>query len=191
MATKKKVDRRIQRTRHQLGRALVELVEQKRFDDITVQEVIDRADVGRSTFYTHFRDKEDLFRKDWEKFLDFLAQQIDWERAGKGSFMPIVFLFSHLQDAQTFYKGLVRSHKADGVMKTGIEYLSHKIEPALSCRVKHKSAVPVPILANYLTNEMFVLLMWWLEQGMPYSPERMDQIFHELVNPTFQAMSGP
>jgi AcrR family transcriptional regulator len=65
MTTRKKVDRRTQRTRHQLGRALVGLVEEKRFDDITVQDVIDRADVGRSTFYTHFRDKEDLLRKDW------------------------------------------------------------------------------------------------------------------------------
>jgi AcrR family transcriptional regulator len=192
MTAKKRIDRRTQRTRHQLGRALVELVEQKRFDDITVQDVIDRADVGRSTFYTHFRDKEDLFRKDWEKFLDFLAQQINWEQAGTGSFMPIQFLFSHLQDAQTFYQGLVRSRKTDGLMKSGSEYLSQKIESALNRRVKHKPAIPIPILTSYLANEMFVLLGWWLEQGMPYSPERMDKIFHELVNPAIKAtISGP
>ena len=187
MTEKKKVDRRTQRTQHQLGRALVELVEEKRFDDITIQDVIDRADVGRSTFYTHFRDKEDLFRKDWEKFLDFLAQQIDWEKAGTGSFMPVVFLFSHLQDAQTFYKGLVRSRKTDGLMKSGTEHLSRKIETALNQRIKQKPAIPIPILANYLANELFVLLMWWLENGMPYSPERMDEVFHQLVNPTFKA----
>jgi AcrR family transcriptional regulator len=187
MTVKKKVDRRTQRTRHQLGRALVGLVEEKRFDDITVQEVIDRADVGRSTFYTHFRDKEDLFRKDWEKFLDFLAQQIDWDKAGKGSFMPIAFLFSHLQDAQTFYKGLVRSQKTDAVFKSGAEYLSLQVEAALGRHVKHKPAIPIPILSNYLVNEMFALLRWWLDQRMPYSPQRMDEIFHELVNPTIQA----
>ena len=187
MTTKKKVDRRTQRTKHQLGRALVELVEEKRFDDITVQEVIDRADVGRSTFYTHFRDKEDLFRKDWEKFLDFLAEQIDWDKAGKESFMPIVFLFSHLQDVQTFYKGLVLSRKTDGVFKSGTEYLSQKIEAALTRRVKHKPSIPVPILSNYLASEMFMLLMWWLDQNMPYPPQRMDEIFHELVNPTIKA----
>jgi AcrR family transcriptional regulator len=187
MTTRKKVDRRTQRTRHQLGRALVGLVEEKRFNDITVQDVIDRADVGRSTFYTHFRDKEDLFRKDWERFLDFLADQIKWENAGKGSFMPIIFLFSHLQEAQTFYQGLVRSHRTESLMKSGTEHLSQRIEAALRRRVTHRTAVPIPVLANYLGNEMFVLLSWWLDQGMPYSPERMDEIFHGLVNPSIQA----
>jgi AcrR family transcriptional regulator len=187
VTAKKKIDRRTQRTRHQLGRALVELVEEKRFDDITVQEVIDRAEVGRSTFYTHFRDKEDLFRKDWEKFLDFLAQQIDWDKAGTGSFMPIAFLFSHLVEVQTFYKGLVLSRKTDAVFKSGAEYLGQQIEAALSRRVKHKPAIPISILSNYLVNEMFALLKWWLDQNMPYPPPRMDEIFHELVNPTMQA----
>src|SRR5438132_8621083 len=96
----KKADRRTSRTRHSLSSALVKLVEEKRFDDITVQDVIDRADVGRSTFYSHFRDKEDLFQKNWERFLDMLAQQVDWDKAGQASFMPVTFLFSHLQAAQ-------------------------------------------------------------------------------------------
>lgn len=186
MATKKKLDRRTQRTQHQLGRALVELVQEKRFDDITVQEVIDRADVGRSTFYTHFRDKEDLFQKDWEKFLDFLAQQIKWDQAGKGAFMPVTFLFSHLQDAQTFYRGLVRSRKTEALMKSGSEYLSKKLEEALRTRPGSNPSVPASILASYLTTQLFGLLTWWLENRMPYSPKRMDEIFHELVNPAFQ-----
>src|SRR5438445_130905 len=56
-----KVDRRILRTRDTLGDALVELMQEKAFDEITVQEVLDRAGVGRSTFYAHYRDKENLF----------------------------------------------------------------------------------------------------------------------------------
>src|ERR1700704_3515210 len=118
MAVKKKTDRRTHRTKRQLSEALVELVQEKRFDDITVQNVIDRADVGRSTFYTHFRDKEDLFQKDWEQFLDGFAQHIDWDKAGEGSFIPVVYLFRHLKDFQPFYKGLVRSRKTDSVFKT-------------------------------------------------------------------------
>lgn len=184
MATKKRTDRRTQRTQHQLGRALVELVEEKRFDEITVQEVIDRAEVGRSTFYTHFRDKEDLFQKDWEKFLDFLAQQIKWDQAGRGSFMPVAFLFSHLQDAQTFYRGLVRSRKTEALMKSGTEYLSQKIETSLTPRLGVHPAIPVPILSMYLASNLFALLKWWLDQGMPYSPAQMDELFHRLVSPS-------
>ena len=191
MKTQKKIDRRTNRTRRSLSHALVELVKEKRFDDITVQEVIDRANVGRSTFYTHFRDKEDLFQKDWEGFLDRLAELIDWTKAGSCSFVPIVFLFEHLQVAQPFYKGLVRSRKAEAVFSTGTQYLSERLEASLAGYVKYEPAIPTAILANYLASQLFVLLKWWLDDGMPYSPQRMDDIFHRLVNPTFLAALKP
>jgi AcrR family transcriptional regulator len=208
MVMKKKADRRPQRTKRQLSRALVDLITEKRFDDITVQNVIDRADVGRSTFYTHFRDKEDLLQKDWERFLDSFAQQIDWDKAGYESFVPVVHLFRHLQDFQPFYKGLVRSRKADSLFKTGVTYLSRKIEISFKTRAEHRLPqtghhtgvlaaqsgmsesstleVPISILANFLANELFALLKWWLDHEMPYTPERMDEIYHQLVNPAFQ-----
>src|SRR5205809_3882480 len=111
MGAKKKHDRRTQRTRHNLTHAMVELIQEKRFDDITVQNVIERADVGRATFYSHFRDKEDLFEQQWEQFSERLAQQIDWDKAGKDSFVPVASFFQHLQEVQPFYLGLVRSLK--------------------------------------------------------------------------------
>jgi AcrR family transcriptional regulator len=199
MPAKKKTDRRPQRTKRQLSQALVELVKEKRFDDITVQNVIDRADVGRSTFYTHFRDKEDLFQKDWERFLGDFAGHINWDQAGEAAFVPVVYLFQHLQEMQPFYKGLVRSRKTESVFKSGIACLSQNIESALTARVQARTAaatatsttsspasrslMPIPILANYLSGELFALLKWWLDHDMPYSPERMDEIYHDLVNP--------
>jgi AcrR family transcriptional regulator len=189
-AKSRKADRRTNRTRRSLSTALVDLVKEKRFDDITVQNVIDRADVGRSTFYWHFRDKDDLFQKNWEGFLDMLAQHIEWDKAGHGSFVPVTFLFGHLKEAQSFYQGLVRSRMADSIFKSGVSYLSGKIEGALTARRRGKpaTAVPIPILANYLASELFTLLQWWLDQKMPYPPERMDEIFHALVTPTFRTI---
>lgn len=165
---------------------MVDLVQEKRFDDITVQNLIDRADVGRSTFYSHFRDKEDFFQRDWERFLDALVSQIEWDKAGSGSFIPVVYLFRHLQDFQPFYQGLVRSRKADAVFKSGTEYLTGKIEAALAARAWDNPSIPTPIMAGFLSNQLFALLKWWLDERMPYSPERMDEIFHELVTPTFR-----
>ena len=91
--SERKADRRSHRTKRSLSEALVDLIKEKRFDEITVQNVIDRAEVGRSTFYSHFRDKEDLFQQDWERFLDAFAQHIDWQKAGSGPFIPAAFLF--------------------------------------------------------------------------------------------------
>jgi AcrR family transcriptional regulator len=190
MISKKKTDRRPQRTKRQLSKALVELVQEKRFDEITVQNVIDRADVGRSTFYSHFRDKEDLLEKDWERFLTGFAQHIEWEKAGEASFVPVMHLFRHLQEAERFYNGLVRSRKTDWVFKAGVVYLSRNIEAALNDRLKIRgsskssSSVTVPVLANFLAVELFSLLKWWLDHKMPFTPERMDEMYHELVTPS-------
>jgi len=68
-----KVDRRIRRTRDTLGDALIALMQEKSFEEITVQEVLDRAGVGRSTFYAHYRDKEDLFLSDVEDFMEMMS----------------------------------------------------------------------------------------------------------------------
>jgi len=187
MRAGKKTDRRTQRTHHNLTNALVDLVTEKRFDEITVQNLIDRADIGRSTFYLHFRDKEDLFQRNWEGFLAFCVAQIDWARVGTGAFFPVVFLFSHLQNVQPFYRGLVRSRKSEPLMKSGSEYLSQQLAAGLEANLKYHPAIPIPILANFLATELFALLKWWLEEHMPYPPERMDQIFHALVNPAFRA----
>jgi AcrR family transcriptional regulator len=188
----KKDDRRANRTKRSLSEALVELIHEKRFDDITVQDVIDRADVGRSTFYSHFRDKEDLFQQDWERFLDMFAGGINWDNAGEGVFVPAQFLFSHLKNAQAFYKGLVRSRKTDPLFKSGVSHLSQSIEAALELRLQGKRipSIPIPILSNYLAVQLFALLKWWLDHEMPYPPERMDEIFHELVSPTFKGIFG-
>src|SRR5689334_7156318 len=76
----KKTDRRILRTRDRLGDALIALIQEKPFDQVTVQEVLDRAGVGRSTFYLHYRDKDDLFLSDAEDFLDAMAMALSRNR---------------------------------------------------------------------------------------------------------------
>ena len=183
--SEQKEDRRSHKTKRSLSEALVGLIKEKRFDDITVQNVIDRAEVGRSTFYSHFRDKEDLFQQDWERFLDAFAEHIDWQKAGRGPFIPVAFLFQHLQEYHEFYRGLVRSRKSDAVFKTGVAHLGKRLEESLGRLIKKQpTRVPIPIVANYLATELFALLKWWLDRQMPYPPQRMDQIFHDPVTPT-------
>ena len=187
MVARKMTDRRARRTQHNLTHAMVGLITEKRFDDITVQNLIDRADIGRSTFYTHFRDKEDLFQQNWKHFLDFCAQQIDWSKAGHGSFMPVLFLFNHLKEVQPFYRGLVRSGKSEVLFASGTEHLSGRISADWQSQLKRRPTIPVPILANYLATELFGLLRWWLNERMPHPPAQMDEIYHRLVNPSVKA----
>ncbi len=182
---KQKKDRRTRRTRDMLGDALIELILEKHYDEITVQNVIDRANVGRATFYAHFRDKEDLFLSDFENLLDGVNQHIQLEQAGKAQIVPIRQLFSHLQDFHHLYRALAMSRKMELMLKTGTEYLSKKIEHKLVSQ-SVSTSVPPAILAHHIASTLFSLLKWWLENNMPYSPDRMDEIFHELVAPGLQ-----
>jgi AcrR family transcriptional regulator len=189
----KKADRRATRTRRSLSDALHELIMEKRFDSITVQNVIDRADVGRSTFYAHYRDKEDLFLSGWQRLLEGFAQHIEWEKAARGErFVPVAGLFCHVQDVHKFYKALARSRKTAMLFKTGHSYLSESIERALTSWLADKPppSLPVPVVSNYLASEILALLKWWLDHDMPHTPERMDEMFHQLVAPGFCAALG-
>ncbi len=76
VAEKKRMDARVRRTRDALGDALVALMQEKPFDTITVQDVLDRAKVGRSTFYAHYSDKDDLLMSDAEEFFESISMAL-------------------------------------------------------------------------------------------------------------------
>jgi AcrR family transcriptional regulator len=183
-------DRRTDRTRRALRKALVELILEKRYDAITVQDVIDRANVGRSTFYAHYRDKEDLFLSDWEGLLEAFVRGSNWQNMADGRVMPIKELFGHVQEFHHFYRALVRSRKTVWLFKTGQSYLTKSIEDVLTARLADAPppSVPLPILSSYLASSMLNLLKWWLDHNMPYTPERMDEIFHRLIMPGCQSV---
>ena len=185
-------DRRTRRTRRSLSDALFNLIREKHYDSITVQNVIDLADVGRSTFYAHYRDKEDLFLSGWERLLDEFARHIKWENVGRERTIPVLELFRHVQEFYDLYRGLARSRKLDLLYKNGVSYLTKSIEKQLISYLadKPQPSAPAAVMSNYLASEVFSLLRWWLEHNRPYTPERMDEIFHELVIPGFRSVLG-
>ena len=188
----KKTDRRASRTRRALNDALISLILEQRYDTITVQHVIDRANVGRSTFYAHYRDKEDLLRSSFEEFLGTFGAHMNWQNLKGGRTVPVLEMFRHLQNFHNFYKALARSRKTDLLYKIGPDHMARSIEQSLISwlppqSIKQQRAVPLPLLSHYVASALLAMLKWWLEQEMPYSPERMDQIFHELVMPGLRA----
>ena len=185
-----KNDRRVDRTVSSLRSALVELIKEKHYDSITVQDIIDRANVGRSTFYVHFRDKEDVLVGDWKRLLDRFVSQIDTEKAGKERFVPMRELMDHLKEAHALYRALAKSGKSERLFTVGTTYLAERIEAKLTADSGKEFSVPPAICAHYLGIQIFATLKWWLDQNMPHSPEEMDKIFHDLVGPGVQNALG-
>jgi AcrR family transcriptional regulator len=176
-----RVDRRILRTRDTLGDALVELMQEKAFDEITVQDVLDRAGVGRSTFYAHYRDKEDLFLSDVEDFFELVSTLLTRHGASLERVVPVRELFAHIGDAREFYNALVASGKIQDVLELGRGFFARSIEERLLMAHVEMEPMLLKAHAHGLAGALFSLLDWWIDHGMAEKPEVMDAVFHRMV----------
>jgi AcrR family transcriptional regulator len=187
-----KEDRRTRRTRQLLGHAFVDLMTEKRYDSITVQDIIDRADIGRSTFYAHYRDKEDLFVREFESQLADLGHQIEPGSAGEMPLVPSLGLFRHVRDHHQLYRALARGRGLEVIQKTSQGYLSRTVEERLEALASEGQIadVPRPVVAAYLAGSLLSLLQWWLDNDMPHTPEQMGEFYQRLVTPNAKAAPG-
>jgi len=177
-------DRRTARTIAALRTALIDLMLEKHYDSITVQDIIDRANVGRSTFYSHFRDKEDLLVGDWKRFFQLIADNTNLTVESGGNVAPIEGMLTHLKHMHSLYRALVRSGKTDRLFSVGSEYLAQKLEEKIKISfVDGKFSVPPEFLAHFLSLQIFGTLKWWLDRDMPYSPSEMDRFVQTLIEP--------
>ncbi|HEX9388969.1 MAG TPA: TetR/AcrR family transcriptional regulator [Anaerolineales bacterium] len=173
-----KNDRRSQRTRHLLGEALVALIREKDYNTITVSDIIERANIGRSTFYAHYRDKDDLFVGELERVIEVLSHRIPNQE--EIPFFPSLGLFRHVGEEYELYKALLWTPGIDLLIKHMQKSLSNRIEQGLQ-KSERKFDIPLPILASFIAGSFLTLLKWWLENKMIYSPEEMDKIFQNLT----------
>ena len=182
-ASKKKTDARVRRTRDALGDALIALMQEKPFDTITVQEVLDRAHVSRSTFYTHYSDKDDLLMSDAEEFFEAISMALSAHGDKSNRVFPVKEFFSHLADVQPFFKALVKSGKFQENMELARGHFARGIERRLS-ELPGGKAIPaneLPAIAFTHAGALLSLLTWWLDRGMRETPAEMDELFHRMV----------
>ena len=173
-----KNDRRSQRTRHLLSAALVELIREKDYKTITVNDIIERANVGRSTFYAHYKDKDDLFLGELDRVIEVLSRRIPGQ--DEMPFLPSLGLFQHVSEEYELYRALVWTPGIDLLIKHMQKSLTQRVEQGLQ-NSGQEYGVPIPILANFITGSFLNLLKWWLENKEKQTPEQMNEMFKKLI----------
>ena len=159
------------------------LLVEKPFDQIKVQDVLDRAGVSRSTFYAHFRDKTDLFLSDSDEFLEGMAMALSRFGCKSERVAPVQELFAHIAEVRPFYSALIESGKINDVWELGREHFARGIAERLAQIPKSRGMSPEhrAAIAQGLAGSLVSLLTWWVQHGMRPSPEEMDKLFHKLV----------
>jgi len=178
-------DRRVLRTRRALTEALIALILERGWDGFGIQELCQRADVGRSTFYTHFADKEDVVGAGFEDLRRALRAQ---RQAGGGSGRPLDFsrgLLDHAHEHRRLFQALIG--------RRSWHLVQRKFRELVTGLVREDLAPLVPAgprrdgTVAFLAGGFLDLLIWSLEAKGSHSPEEVDALFRELAAPVLAA----
>ena len=182
-ASTPKIDARVRRTREALGDALLTLMQKRPFETITVQQVLDRAGIGRSTFYAHYRDKNDLFLSDLEDFLGPMSTVLLRRREASNRVAPVRELFAHVAEMRQLQAALIAAGKARDFLEMGQEYFARAINQRLAELPSSRTiaAVQRTAMAYAFAGALLSLMSWWVDHDATASPEEMDDLYHQMV----------
>jgi AcrR family transcriptional regulator len=175
-------DRRVERTRRSLREALVALILEKGFEAVSVQDVIDRADVGRSTFYTHFADKEDLLLSGFDDLRRALRQWQSQAPSPPGPLGFIVGLCEHADGQRRLFRALVGKKSGQAVLVRFRQMLIDLIREDLT----GLPGAHLEATVHYLAGGFMEMLTWWLDTRNTLSPAQFAGLIHELATPTLR-----
>lgn len=198
--SKNKTDRRVLRTRRLLREALLALILEKGYDKIIIEEITDRADVGRATFYLHYNDKEELLLECINGVIDDLVTEIssiplsEWQLSGEeindslSPRNPILQIFLHVTDNAGLYRIIMRgagtsqtqNRVRDIIANAVTEFLHDRAE---SQAIKLNPTIPMEVFSNYFAGSLMGLITWWLESDQPYPAEEMTRMFQKMFFP--------
>ena len=189
--------RRIQRTRRALHKALISLVLERGYEAVTIKDVVDRANVGRSTFYAHYTSKEDLLTAEIEDLRAALMaeQRAALGREGSVSARSLGFsraLFEHAQDYRDVYRALVGERGASIIVARMRALFTQLVREELSELLPQSAQYDVPrsALTQFVVGALMSILTWWLEGGSNFKPAQVDAIFRRLTAPAIEAATG-
>jgi AcrR family transcriptional regulator len=195
MHEKKTQDRRVQKTIGLLHEALGALIREKPYDQIVVQEILDRANVGRSTFYMHFRDKDELLVSGIHDMLESVHAHTEASSSGKPferilSFSAPVFehIHQHRHAGAAMMGARGRAVVHEHLQKVVAERITEDVRKHVQGHRKATAKIPHDVLVQYLASTFILVLNWWAERRTPLPPKEADALFRALVVPTLSSV---
>lgn len=178
-------DRRVQRTHRLLTDALVALILERGWEAVSVQDVCERADVGRSTFYTHFADKEDLLAGGLDALGVFLREQAPLSEDSR----PLAFargMIEHADEQRRLFRAVVGKRSGQIVQHRFRELLTDLVREDLEHFAPGHARVEVT--TRFVAGAFFELLIWWLEARASLHKEELERELHRLAAPVIATL---
>jgi|SRR5258706_7391835 len=181
-----KNDRRVQRTRDLLQKALIELIGERDYEAITIQDIVDRANVGRTTFYVHYASKDELFMGCHEAITNEFhvgpLHPLSREEWLSSEVSPNTKMaYRHLEQARAQLYSIFQGKDGLLILRQLRDRSAQNIEANLRAAfAEAESDIPLNVLANYLAGAQIAFMQWWLSKRQPHTIEDLAQTFHRL-----------
>lgn len=182
-ANARKPDARSRRTCERLGSAMIALIQEKPVAEVTIQDVLERASVGRSTFYSHYRDKDDLLLSQLEQFLEYMSTTLSKRKDRSPRLVPVAEMFDHIGHQNKLLRTLSDAGFLPDFYDLAQGYFERGIARRLveSKRLPNLSPAELEVRATAIAGSLLSLLRWWIDHGDKVSPQGMDELFHRMV----------
>ena len=182
------IDRRSLRTKATLQHALNSLIQKKDYEAITIKDICDAANVGRSTFYAHYTSKDDLKRRGFEKLRKELLDRQREAQAAPGDVKDrslgfSLTMFEHARDHVDHYRALVGGRGGTVSLGQIRQILSDLVRNEFAATAGKNSADTIPreFIVQYVVGAYMAVLTWWLDGGAKLPPKRIDEMFRRLA----------
>jgi len=178
-------DRRVLRTRKMLFDALIDLMIEKGYEAVTVQDIIDRADVGRSTFYAHYYDKEQLLLANIKQLRAHLIERTAApppDEPEDARFRFSLVMLRHVEQNERLYHAVVGKQSGTAVMQHMRTMLAEVAREEID-RLLARGELPVPgeVATEFVVGTFLTVLSWRMERRERPNAEECDRLFHRLV----------
>ncbi len=182
-------DRRVLRTRRLLKKALIELTDDKEYEEITIRDITDHADIGYATFFRHYDGKDDLMLEIFTETIDeiesLLVSHGDryFEQEG-------YLLFEHVSENQALYRSILDSQNFTRKFR---DHTKKMVQLHIEGHIEHVASpsFPVEIAAQHMVSSLIGLIDWWLANDLVFPIERMAMIYERLIiQGTWHAMDA-
>lgn len=167
-----KIDRRIVKTQESLKKAVIELMNEKSFDEITIQDIADKANLNRGTIYLHYQDKYDLLDKLIESHMNELGEmdewacKLDWNNA-------LVPFFEYFENNYLFFSTMLASKGAPSFRARLLDYVMEGFKGEIDRESGKNADLSEDVMLQYAGTAYVGVVEWWIRNGMPYPPQTM------------------
>ncbi len=166
-----KTDRRVLKTQEALKQAVIGLMSEKKFDEITIQDIADRANLNRGTIYLHYQDKFDLLDKLIEvhfnelEEMDKWACELDWKEA-------LVPYFEYFQKNYLFFSTMLASKEAPSSFRSQLlASFMDGFRGEIDRDSGRNTSLNEEVILQFAGNAYVGIIEWWIKNGMPYPPQ--------------------